>query len=315
MLISAVTGAAFSFCSAQSNEVKPWWPNSQWGAGDQAGASNWITPEKILQAMSLVRTGKTYEMGQVYEQGMPLSGKRTYKLIIPSFPTHGPIGPEKIVFNDEYVSGEIGQVGTQFDGLGHVGMVMKQADGRSTEVFYNGFTKEEMRSPYGLQKLGIEHLKPIITRGLMIDIAGFKKLATVADGFELSLADLKAALSEQGIPESWIEPGDALLFNFGWWRNWPDASVMSETRRPKINKEVVQWLIEHKPSMVGSDAILDGAVFNVHTELTMKQGIFNLEWMNFEQMSEDKAYQFLFIFTPVRFKGATGSPGRPLGIR
>lgn len=304
-------GTAFT----QSNAVKPWWPHAQWGAGDQAGASNWITPEKILQAMSLVKTGKTYEMGQVYEQSMPLSGNRTYKLIIPSFPTHGPIGPEKVVFNDEYVSGEIGQVGTQFDGLGHVGMVMKQADGSTTEVFYNGFTKEEMRSPYGLQKLGIEHLKPIVTRGLMIDLAGFKKKNTVEDGFELTLADVKAALAHQGIAESWIEPGDAILFNFGWWRNWPNPGVMNETKRPKINKEVVQWLIDHKPSMVGSDAILDGAVFNVHTELTMKQGVFNLEWMTFEHMSEDKAYQFLFIFTPVRFKGATGSPGRPLGIR
>ncbi len=76
---------------------------------------------------------------------------------------------------------------------------------------------------------------------------------------------------------------------------------MNEKRRPKINKEVVQWLIDRKPSMVGSDAILDGSVFNVHNELTMKQGFFNLEWMNFEQMSEAKAYPFLFIFTPVRF--------------
>jgi kynurenine formamidase len=301
-------------CLAQSN-TKPWWPHAQWGAGDQAGASNWITPEKIIKAMTLVKTGKMYEMGQVYEQGMPLSGNRTYKLVIPSFPTHGPIGTEKVVFNDEYISGEIGQVGTQFDGLGHVGMQMKMADGSTTEVFYNGFTREDMRSPYGLQKLGIEHLKPIITRGLMIDIAGLKKLPTVQDGLELTLAEVRAALAQQGIPESWIEPGDAILFNFGWWRNWPNTWVMNESRRPKIHKEVVQWLIDLKPGMVGSDAILDGSAFNVHTELTMKQGVFNLEWMSFEQMSEDKAYQFLFIFTPVRFKGATGSPGRPVGIR
>ena len=90
---------------------------------------------------------------------------------------------------------------------------------------------------------------------------------------------------------------------------------MDTERRPKISKEVVQWLIDKKPSMVGSDAILDGDVFNVHTELTMKQGVFNLEWMNFQNLSEDKVYQFLFIFTPLRLKGATGSPGRPLAIK
>lgn len=293
----------------------PWWPHPIWGAGDQAGASNWITPEKIVKAMKLVKTGKTYEMGNIYEQSMPLSGKRSYKLVIPSFPTHGPIGPDQVVFNDEYITGDLGQVGTQFDGLGHPGRIMKMAKGDSTEVFYNGFTKAEMRNPYGLQKLGIEHVKPIITRGLLIDLVGLHGVHTVSDGYELSLIDLKAALVKQGISESWIEPGDAILFNFGWWRNWPQPWVMDGRRRPKISTEVVQWLIDHKPSMVGSDAILDGDIFNVHTELTMKQGVFNLEWMRFDQMSEDKAYQFLFIFTPIRFKGATGSPGRPIGIR
>jgi len=47
----------------------------------------------------------------------------------------------------------------------------------------------------------------------------------------------------------------------------------------------------------------------------MKNGIFNLEWMTFEGLPEDKAYEFLFIFTPTRFVGATGSPGRPIAIR
>jgi hypothetical protein len=298
----------------RAQAVKPWWPHPQWGAGDQAGASNWITPEKILQAVSLVRTGKTYEMGQVYENTMP-TGNRTYKLVIPSFPTHGPIGEEKVVFNDEFLSAEIGQVGTQFDGLGHVGMQMPKSDGSVTEVFYNGFTKEDMRNPYGLLKLGIEHIKPIITRGLLIDIAGLRGVSTVPDSLELSLAEVRSALARQGIAESWIQPGDALFFNFGWWRHWPGPEATHTGKRPKISMEVVRWLIDQKPSMVGSDAILDGTVFNVHTELTMKQGVFNLEWMNFKDMSEDKAYQFLFIFTPIRFKGATGSPGRPVGIR
>lgn len=297
---------------AQAND-KPWWPNILWGAGDQAGASNWITPEKIVKAMSLVKTGKTYELGNIYQQGMPMSGNRNYKLVIPAFPTH--IAPDNIVFNDEYISGELGQVGTQFDGLGHPGKVMKLSDGTVTEVFYNGFTKADMMDAYGLKKLGIENIKPIITRGLLIDLVGLKGVPTVQEGFELTLADVKAALSKEGISESWIEPGDAILFNFGWWRNWPNQWVMDGSKRPRINKDVVQWLIDKNPSMVGSDAILDGEIFNVHTELTMKQGIFNLEWMKFQNISEDKAYQFLFIFTPLRLKGATGSPGRPLAIK
>ena len=65
--------------------------------------------------------------------------------------------------------------------------------------------------------------------------------------------------------------------------------------------------------MVGSDATTDAAMA-VHEEVTLKHGIFNLEWMRFGDLS-DRAYEFLFVFTPLRLKGATGSPGRPLAIR
>ena len=66
----------------QTREEGPWWPHPIWGPDDQAGASNWITPEKILEAISLVRTGQVYELGHVYERGMPLLGQRTFALFI-----------------------------------------------------------------------------------------------------------------------------------------------------------------------------------------------------------------------------------------
>ena len=99
---------------------------------------------------------------------MPLIGKRSYNLFIPAFPTYEPTGKDQLVFNDEYVTAEIGQVGTQFDGPGHVGKRMKMGDGTTTEVFYNGHTTQEMRSPYGLLKLGVENVKPIITKGIFL---------------------------------------------------------------------------------------------------------------------------------------------------
>lgn len=299
---------------AQTREAGPWWPHPLWGAQDQAGASNWISPEKIAAAAKWITTGKTYELGHLYEREMFVPSNRTFQLFIPSFPTYGPAA-DSVVFNDELLVAQIGQVGTQFDGLGHPGKLMTMADGTTTEVFYNGFTGAEMKNPFGLQKLGIEHIKPIITTGIMIDIPGGLGLDTLADGHEVSLAEVRAALVRQGIDESDISPGDAILFNFGWWRNWYTDFVMDDQRRPFISMEVVQWLISKQPSMVGSDAILDGQVFHVHTELTMKNGIFNLEWMDFESLLADEVYQFMFIFTPLRIKGATGSPGRPLAIR
>jgi len=301
--------------NAQTREQGPWWPHPLWGADDQAGASNWVTPEKIVEASKWIKTGKTYELGHIYEREMFVPSNRTFQLFIPSFPTYGPIGEDRVVFNDEVLIAQIGQVGTQFDGLGHPGLQIDMEDGTTTEVFYNGYSTTEMRDPFGLQKLGIEHVKPLITSGILIDVAASIGEAVLDNGYEVSLSEVKAALTKQGIAEDEITPGDAILFNFGWWRNWPTDFVMDGDRRPRISMEVVQWLLEKQPSIVGSDAILDGEVFNVHVELTLKNGIFNLEWMDFEELAADKAYQFMFIFTPLRIKGATGSPGRPLAIK
>ena len=72
--------------TAQDRAAGPWWPHPLWGAEDQAGGSNWITPDKILQAVQLVTTGKLYELGQIYEADMPIFGNRTYAMHIPEFP-------------------------------------------------------------------------------------------------------------------------------------------------------------------------------------------------------------------------------------
>src|SRR5262249_17979993 len=148
-----------------------WWP-SVWGPDDQAGASNWITPQKIVESISLVKTGQVYELGHPYEREMPgLSNQRSYTLFLAG-PTYSG-GSNQFVYNDEYVSGALGQIGTQFDGLGHAAMRMKMADGSEKDVYYNGVTGDEIAGAYGLRKLGIEHVKPIITRGILIDVPGY----------------------------------------------------------------------------------------------------------------------------------------------
>jgi kynurenine formamidase len=298
---------------AQTRSEGPWWPNALWGANDQAGASNWITPEKIIKAVALVKTGKTIELGHVYERGMPMIGQRSYNIFIPSFPTSGPFGKDSVIFNDEYVAAEIGQVGTQFDGPGHVGRQMMMGDSSTVNVFYNGFTENEMRSPYGLLKLGVENVKPIITRGILIDLADYKEINTLPEQYQITMTDIRNTLAKQGLKESDIEPGDALLFNLGWWKHWPNKKSV-EGRPAYASKEVIDWIIQMKPCMIGSDANLDGPEATVHSRVTMENGIFNLESMNFSNMQNEKQYKFLFVFTPLRLKGATGSPGRPLAI-
>lgn len=298
---------------AQTREQGPWWPHARWGAGDEAGASNWITPEKVLAATALVKTGRVLELGHAYEHSMPLNGQRSFNLLIPSFPTHGPILERRVVFNDEFVTGEIGQVGTQFDGPGHVGQEVRFEDGSRSFVFYNGATSEDMRGPYGLKRNGVEQVKPIITRAVYFDIAAYKGVATLSGAYEITVADIRGVLAKQGLKEADIQPGDALLFDIGWWRLWPDPKIETGARA-HAGQELVDWIIARQPSMIGSDANFDGPEALVHTEVTMKNGIWNLENMNFAALEKERAYRFMFVFTPLRLKGATGSPGRPIAI-
>ena len=86
---------------------------SPWGPADQRGAANRITPQKVLEAKSLMTRGTVYQLGHVYESSMPLFGTRHFSLKIPQ--TFGPLGSNRTMYHDEVVSAEIGQVGTQLD--------------------------------------------------------------------------------------------------------------------------------------------------------------------------------------------------------
>src|SRR2546426_12270169 len=132
-----------------------------------------MTPEKVLGGVKLTRGGRVSRLGRVYEPGMPMRGLRNYKLVIPSFPTAGPFAKNRLIFNEEFVTGEIGQVGTQFDGLGHIG-VLVGADGDLNGMrLYNGFTGADLPPASRLKKLGAEKVKPVFTRAILLDMAGY----------------------------------------------------------------------------------------------------------------------------------------------
>ena len=92
------------------------WAPSEWGPDDKVGAPNRTTPELVLKAVGLVKKGKSATLGKVYEADAPTFGARSWKLLIPGRPTGGPFGDQQLVYNDEYVATELGQIGTQFDG-------------------------------------------------------------------------------------------------------------------------------------------------------------------------------------------------------
>jgi len=270
--------------------------------------------------VKLITAGKVYRLGRVYEPGMPMRGLRNYKLVIPSFPTAGPFAKNRLIFNEEFVTGEIGQVGTQFDGLGHIG-VLVGADGDLNGMrFYNGFTGADLVSASGLKKLGVEKVKPFFTRGILLDMAGYKG-RMLNHGEEITVADVRATMAKQGIAD--IRPGDVVLFHTGWGSLWMKDNAKFDAGEPGIGLEVARWLADRQIVCVGSDTWATEVQPNpdpnlrgpVHQELLTRNGIFNHENLDLSELARDRVWEFAYVFVPVPLKGATGSPGSPIAIR
>jgi kynurenine formamidase len=297
-----------------------WWP-SRWGPQDEAGGSNWITPAKVLEAAKLIKNGKIYELGRVYEAGIPAFGARVWALRIPGTPTGGPFGKNQLVYHDEFLATEIGQIGTQFDGLAHIGCQVGKPGDMAEMRYYNGFTEAEMADPYSLKKLGIEKLKPFFTRGILVDVAGLKG-RMLNGGEEIKAADVLAALQREGISEASIQPGDAVFFNTGWGDLWMKDNAKFNSGEPGIGVEVANWCVQKQLSMVGSDTWATEVVpnpnkdlaFICHNILITRNGILNHENLDFTDLIKDKVYEFVYVFASLRIKGGTGSPGRPIAI-
>ena len=285
-----------------------WYP-SQWGADDQRGAANRITPEKVLEIKDLITSGRIYQLGRVYEAGMPLFGTRHFSLRIPQ--AFGPSGANEFLYLDEVVSGELGQIGTQFDGLGHAGI---------GNVFYNGNRTEDFVRAEGLTRLGIENVGPIVTRGVLIDVAGYKGVERLDGGYEITAADLEGALRRQGTE---IRPGDVVLLHTGWGSLWMQDNQRYLGSSPGLGVAGAQFLVEREIVMVGADNwgidVSPGADASVaapvHQLLLTRNGIYQFENLATEELARDRAYEFAFFFSPLPLKGATGSPGNPIAIR
>ena len=310
-----VTAFALGESPITNTPIGPkWWP-SEWGPDDQRGAANRITPAKVLEANQLIRTGKIYSLGQTYEQGMPLAGNRHFSLTIPGSPTQGPIGKNQMVSHDEMFSGEIGQVGTQFDGLGHVGVRIGNED-----YFYNGFKRSEFRSAYGLKKLGVENAGVFFTRGVLLDVAAMGNTKRLPVGYVISQNDLEACLDHSGLK---IRPGDVVLIRTGHGRLWMKDNETYNAGEPGIGMEAAKWLTAQKVALIGADTWAIEVVphedkerpFPVHQWNLVRHGIYHLENLNLEQLAAEKVYEFAFVFTPLPLKGASGSPGNPIAIR
>ena len=344
VLGACVSGVLSGAAIADNNPVdQKWWP-SEFGADDQAGATNWITPTKRLQAIRLVKKGEVATLGMPYSARTPVFPGRLYSLTIPGGggPTHNLAWSGdnyRQTFMDELVTAQIGQVGTQFDSLAHPMIQINGKKGwKDGNYFYNGNRLEDVGGPYGMKKLGTENVGSFFTRAIIIDMVKLKG-GNLPIGYPISMKDYRAALKMAGVRDA--GKGDIVLFRTGWNMLWRDnlnktqAQAMADNATfnsggPGLSAEVCDHLASRKIAMVGADNW--GIEHNdfpgnskwptkfpdieewayCHMNLTVRRGIYLFENLDLHELGERAPGEVLFSWAPLKLVGATGSPGNPI---
>ena len=309
LLIATLIG----FTSASAQTWSPPTPEqrcpSKWGAEDERGAANLMGPEAVLRATKLIRQGKVFELGKELNATMPFVGERRFSMQLKR--TSNPAATNKQRSNEEIVTTELGQVGTQFDALNHQGI---------GDLLYNCFKSDEIATRNGFTKLGVEKVGAIFTRGVLIDIAAFKGVEMLAIDYEITVQDLQDALAKQGVS---IGQGDAVLIHTGWGLLWGKDNAKFVSGQPGIGASAADWLAKQNVVLIGSDNWGIEIFPNpdkqirlpVHAIALVVNGIFLLENMELAALAKDKAYEFAFIVEPLKIKGGTGSTVAPIAVR
>ncbi len=282
---------------------------SQWGAADERGHANLIGPETVLRAAKLIRTGEVIELGRVLSTEMPINPIRQFHVHTKRTtmtPTSNRRGS-----NEELVIAEIGQVGTQFDGFAH------QTIG---DRLYNCFRNDDIATRNGFTKLGIQNVGAIVTRGVLIDVAGLKSVEMLPPTYEVTVQDLEQALARQ---KTSIQRGDVVLVNTGWGNLWAKDNAKYQASNPGIGVAAAEWLVRQGPVVVGGDSAPVEVNPNpdqklslpIHQILLVVNGIHVLENMKLDELAAKRAYEFAFIIQPLKLQGGTGSTVAPIAIR
>ena len=268
-----------------------------------------MKPETVLRAARLIRTGESFELGRVLSTSMPFFGTRRFELHTKR--TNMNPGTNRRGSNEEIVFTELGQVGTQFDGFNH------QTIGNS---MYNCFTVDEAATRNGFTKLGVEQVGTLMTRGVLVDVAGLKGVETLPDTYEITVQDIQQALQRQKIA---LQPGDAVIIHTGWGRLWGRDNARYVKTNPGIGVAAAEWLARQDPMLVGADNTGVGVVPDVdpqvnnpiHQIMLVINGIHLLENLKLDELAAKSAYEFALILQPLKIQGGTGSTVAPVALR
>ncbi len=258
----------------------------------------------------LLRGRKVFDLGVELYPGMP------------HVPTHSPFLYQMVREHGDLMYGDgvsaavdiFGMschTGTHLDGLGHFAKNLCLHGGQPVA---EGQSKTE-----GLSTLGIQRVAPVIARGVLLDIPAAQGKSILEPTQVVGPRDLERAAKKAGVA---VCAGDVVLIRTGWMQLWPDQRKYYgvQTGQPGIDLEAARWLTEQGAACLGSDnfAVEVTPTPNhshpVHIHCLVENGVHLLEVADLEGLSRSAAYEFSLIMVPMKIRGGTASPIRPLAV-
>ena len=282
----------------------------QWGPDDEAGSLNFVTPEIVKKSVGLVETGEIISLAQILGPDAAVAPHRK----MPSRFMDRDAGDYALgaralggfKFAEDTVQFAT-HSGTHVDALSHAW---------SGDQLYNGHSASHTRSTKGAQKCGAEKLRPIITRGVLVDLVEYlgKPLAA---SFQITPAHLEDYYAAHKLS---AQSGDAVLIRTGWGEQGLDQHAYHEDE-PGLTLEAAQWLVKHEISIVGADNYAvetqpspPETNFPVHLFLLHHNGVPLIENLVLPELAQRNRKSFLFVMSPLPLVGSTASPVTPLAV-
>ncbi|WP_428492307.1 cyclase family protein [Rhodopila sp.] len=288
--------------------------HSRWGPTDQIGAGNLLTAEKRLAALASVRRGQVWDLSHDIFMGAPFMAPNQTPFLMSIFGSWRDTIKRRRrmgATNDAGTNLEriemTAHVGTHIDALGHFS---------NGEMLYNGNPAAEVVTDWGLDRLGIEHAPPMITRAVLFDVAGGSHLGP---GQTVSPDDLKRAADHGGFA---VEPGDIALIRTGWGRYFGVDNARYLEGEPGLDVPAAKWLIDQGIVAIGADNMAVEVLPNpdktllmpVHQFALAECGVYLIENLALEELAAARIHAACFILLATKIRGATGAPVRPVVI-
>jgi len=291
--------------------------HSRWGAADQLGAGNLLTRERRLAALRSIATGQAYDLSHEISSAAPFMAPNQTPFLMSiwaswrdSIKRRRKIGATNDAGSNVERAEMTMHVGTHIDALGHFSI---------GDHLYNGLKAADVVTDWGLDQLGIEHIPPIIGRGVLLDVSGFDGGAYLNPGRVVTPDDLARAADNAGLA---VEPGDIVLIRTGWGRFFGVDNARYLEGEAGIDVPAARWLTSRDVVAIGCDNMAvevlpnpdHGVMMPVHQHVLAEAGVHLIENLVLDELARDRVASFCFILLATKFKGATGCPVRPIAL-